>query len=46
MIHFAGPQQWFLKPWELDWALHVLHGASYVTMDLPGDHEMSVANAK
>ena len=46
MIHFPSPQQWFLQPWELDWALHVARGALYVTTDLTGDHDTSVANAK
>ena len=46
MIHFPGPQRWFLHPWELDWALYVDHGASYVTIGLPGDHDTFVANAK
>ena len=46
MIHFPGPQRWFLHPWELDWALYVEHGASYVIIGLPGDHDTFVANAK
>ena len=46
MIHYPSPQQWFLQPCELDWALHVARGALYVTTDLTGEHDKSVANAK